>query len=75
MPDNVNHPAHYTGEIECIDAMRQTQGDVPVMDYCLCNAFKYLWRHRNKGQFEDIQKCIWYLNMFAKLYKENGYDT
>lgn len=73
MSDNVKQPSHYTGEIECIKAMRQTQGDVPVMDYCICNAFKYLWRHRNKGQFEDIQKAIWYLNLFIKLYKENGY--
>ena len=24
--DNVNHPSHYEGEIECIDAMIQTQG-------------------------------------------------
>lgn len=70
MVNSINHPTHYAGEYECIEAMRQTQGDGAVMSFCICNAFKYLWRHRDKGQFEDIQKCVWYLNYFIKLHKE-----
>lgn len=62
-PDNVNRPAHYTsGGIECIDAMTAAFGDDAVKDFCLCNAFKYLWRHRSKNGVEDLKKCRWYLN-------------
>lgn len=62
-PDPVNHPAHYTsGGIECIDAMQVAFGDDAVKGFCLCNAFKYLWRHRSKNGVEDLKKCRWYLN-------------
>lgn len=72
MPDNVNHPAHYeTNGIECIDAMVASQGINCVMDYCLCNAFKYIWRCQRKGKcLEDIQKAIWYLNKYVELDNE-----
>lgn len=66
--DAVNHPKHYTGgAIECIDAMIETQGVDAVMNYCICNAFKYLWRHRNKGGVEDIKKSHWYLEKYLEL--------
>lgn len=62
-PDPVNRPAHYTsGGIECINAMRAAFGVEAVKDFCLCNAFKYLWRHRNKNGVEDLKKCRRYLN-------------
>lgn len=62
-PDPVNRPAHYTsGGIECIDAMQAAFGDEAVKDFCLCNAFKYLWRHQNKNGVEEwyteVYKCI-----------------
>lgn len=66
--DPVNRPEHYTsGSVECIDAMVETQGVVAVMDFCICNAFKYLWRHGRKNGIEDVQKAIWYLNKYIKL--------
>lgn len=62
-PDPVNRPAHYTsGGIECIAAMQAAFGYETVKDFCLCNAFKYLWRHRSKNGVEDLKKCRWYLN-------------
>ena len=30
MNDNVSHPAHYQGEYECIDLMREIYGDEAV---------------------------------------------
>ena len=71
MSDNVNHPAHYeTNGIECIDAMVASQGAEAVRNYCVCNAFKYIWRHQHKGKSdEDIQKAIWYLNRYLNLYE------
>lgn len=66
-PDPVNRPAHYTsGGIECIDAMQAAFGDEAVKDFCLCNAFKYLWRHRNKGGLQDLKKARWYINRLIR---------
>lgn len=62
MSDNVNHPSHYeTGKFECIDVMVETQGVQATKDFCLCNALKYIYRHRRKNGLEDIQKAIWYI--------------
>ena len=66
--DNVEHPQHYTsGGVECIDAMQITQGKEAVKSFCICNAFKYLWRHENKNGTEDIKKAIWYLKKYVEL--------
>lgn len=64
MNDNVNHPAHYADScsIECIDAMLVAFGFDYVYNYCLINAFKYIWRHKNKNGLEDIKKAEWYIN-------------
>ena len=72
--DNVNHPAHYTsGGIECIDGMVAAFGREYVMHYCLCNAFKYIWRCEHKGKrVEDVQKAVWYLNKWQSLASEEA---
>lgn len=73
VPDNVNHPKHYeTGKFECIDVMIETQGVEAVKSFCICNAFKYLYRHKNKNGVEDVQKAIWYLNKFVELNTPQG---
>jgi len=66
---NVEHPNHYNqGNIECIDAMIEAFGTQCVMMFCICNAFKYIWRHSKKNGIEDIEKAIWYLNKYKELY-------
>ena len=66
--DPVDHPSHYThGSMECIDAMVETQGKNAVQHFCICNAFKYLWRWRGKNGTEDIKKAAWYLNKAIQL--------
>ena len=73
MPDNVNHPAHYeSGQFECIDVMLETQGAEATQDFCICNAFKYLYRHRRKNGAEDIAKANWYLDKYLEIEKEHG---
>ena len=68
MADNVNHPTHYeTGKFECIEVMVETQGVEAVQDFCICNAFKYLYRHRRKNGKEDIEKARWYINKYLEL--------
>ena len=66
--DIVNHPPHYeSGKFECIDVMVETQGVEAVQHFCICNAFKYLYRHERKNGVEDIKKAIWYLNKYIEL--------
>lgn len=71
--DNVNHPEHYTqGTIECIDAMTAAFGTEIVSEYCLINAFKYLWRHNLKeNPIQDIKKARWYINKSLELKGEH----
>ena len=74
--DVVNRPAHYTKtSIECIDAMRETQGDEAVKAFCVCNAFKYLWRHNRKNGDEDIKKANWYLNKAVEIMEGEKGDN
>lgn len=66
--DPVNHPGHYeSGKFECIDVMLETQGKEAVMGFCICNAFKYLYRHNRKNGIEDVKKAQWYLNKYFEL--------
>lgn len=66
--DPINHPRHYeSGQYECFDVMIETQGKDAVMDFCICNAFKYIYRFRNKGGDEDIKKANWYLSRYLEL--------
>ena len=70
--DVVERPKHYAStSIECIDAMIETQGVEAVKAFCVCNAFKYLWRHNSKNGDEDIKKASWYLNKAVELMGEN----
>lgn len=59
MTDNINNPEHYKQhKVECIEYAR-------YMDFCLGNAFKYVWRCYDKGKpVEDLNKAIWYLKDF-----------
>lgn len=70
--DPINHPAHYEGNtsLECIDVMEIAFGAEAVESFCLCNAFKYLWRYKHKGGAEDVQKAEWYLNHYSDIVGE-----
>jgi hypothetical protein len=36
--------------------MQEVFGTEAVQNFCVCNAFKYLYRHRRKNGKEDIEK-------------------
>ena len=60
--ENVNHPSHYTqGGIECIEAIRASMKPAGFQDYCKGNVLKYIWRWRDKGGAEDLEKAKVYL--------------
>ena len=62
--DNVNRPAHYTEcSLECIDVMLAVFGRRAVTDFCIINAFKYMWRYEHKNGLEDLKKAERYLAM------------
>lgn len=67
--EKIDHPAHYEGKYECIDVMLDTMGPEDVKGFCLCNAFKYLWRCKKKHETpeEDVEKAVWYLQKYLEL--------
>lgn len=66
--DSVNHPEHYElGAVECIDVIIATQGIQAAQDFCICNALKYIFRHRMKNGLEDVKKAQWYINKYLEL--------
>lgn len=66
--DIVNHPGHYeTGKFECIEVMQEVMGVEAVKDFCICNVFKYVYRHKNKNGLEDIKKAKWYIDKYLEM--------
>lgn len=65
--NNIN-PDHYKKEcsLECIESMELIFGEKAVLDFCICNAWKYIWRWKNKNGMEDLSKAEWYINMAFK---------
>ena len=54
MKDNIN-PNHYKNRAhECIEFTQH-------INFNLGNAFKYIWRHKEKNGREDLEKAVWYL--------------
>lgn len=67
-PVNPNHYKNSTS-LECIEAMEIIFGKAAVLDFCACNAWKYIWRWKNKNGAEDLDKALWY----AKRGLDNRY--
>lgn len=72
--DRIN-PDHYKSEtsLECIEAMEIIFGKEAVMHFCLCNAWKYIWRWKHKNGTEDLEKAIWYIQR-ANSYLWNEFE-
>ena len=68
MADMINHPEHYELDgVECIDVIIASQGVQAAKDFCICNAMKYIFRHRRKNGDEDIRKAQWYISKYLEL--------
>ena len=71
--DAVNKPAHYQGEIECIECIKASMTYEEFKGYLRGNSFKYLWRYnRMKNAMADLQKAQWYLERLQKEIDNNG---
>jgi hypothetical protein len=67
--DMVNHPAHYQGDIECIDAIEASMSKEAFAGHCKACVIKYLWRYQQKGGVESLQKAQWYLSRLISTEK------
>ena len=71
MPDMVNSPPHYNnGDIECIDAIKESMTPEAFKGYLKGNIQKYIWRYENKKGGEDLKKAQWYLNKLIKTLEK-----
>ena len=70
--DPVTKPLHYnTGEIECIDYIKQVLGTAGFIAYCQGNMIKYQHRHKYKNKpVEDMDKADWYMQRMREAMKE-----
>jgi hypothetical protein len=62
MTDFVNHPPHYQGHIECIEAIEASMSPEAFKGALKANVMKYIWRYEHKGGLESLQKAQWYLS-------------
>jgi|GEM_PF-641346 len=71
--DLVNSPKHYVNHpsgVECIEI-------AGALNFCLGNAFKYIFRRKYKGsELTDLKKALWYVKYEIKHNKlnTNSYD-
>jgi hypothetical protein len=73
MTDFVNHPPHYQGSIECIEAIEASMSPEAFKGALKANVIKYVWRYETKGGVESLQKAQWYLTrLIATVETERG---
>jgi hypothetical protein len=73
MTDFVNHPPHYQGSIECIEAIEASMSPEAFKGALKANVMKYVWRYETKGGLESLQKAQWYLTrLIAVVETERG---
>lgn len=83
--DPVNHPDHYQGKVECIDAIEAALGIDGFIDHCRGTAMKYIYRAGRKNNskrskkkslkgkdttVQDLEKAVWYLQRSIKAIKQ-----
>ena len=75
--DEVNNPERYTAHcsMECISVMKLTFGKEAIANFCMLNAFKYMWRYKKKNGLEDLRKANWYLDYIEDYLDERFYDV
>ena len=75
-PSMVDHPSHYSGSIEAIDAIAAaTAGLTGVEAFDTGNALKYLWRWKRKNGVEDLNKAVWYIQHLIKYLEGAEAET
>ena len=42
-----------------------------MAEFCLINAFKYIWRYKDKNGLIDLNKAMWYVDKAEELKSED----
>lgn len=72
-PSMVDHPSHYSGSIEAIDAIAAATAELEGVEaFDTGNALKYLWRWKRKNGVEDLNKAVWYIQHLIKHLEGTG---
>ena len=67
----VKHPAHYAGEIETIDYIRDKLTGDQFVGYCIGNVIKYVSRYHKKGEpAQDLEKAAVYLGWAVEAQRK-----
>ena len=70
--DAIN-PDHYkSGDIECIDAIKESMSNIAYKGYLKGNCMKYLWRYETKhldNPQQDLEKAQWYLDKLLEVVR------
>lgn len=54
--------------------MAEALGVDAVKNFCICNAFKYIYRCSRKNGLEDIKNANWYLNKYIEFSEVDNAD-
>ena len=75
MKDTIN-PSHYQRDgMECIDAIKAAvQNLTGVEAYETGSAIKYLWRWKEKGGKDDLNKAIWFIRDMISDIEEQEFQ-
>lgn len=66
--DLVERPAHYQGDIECIDAIKAQLSDEEWRGYLRGQVAKYNWRLGRKDALDqDAKKLRWYASWLCSV--------
>jgi hypothetical protein len=74
MGEAINHPAHYQGKIECIEAImasiRENPCFPPVISSVFFKVLKYHWWQDSSSSDCDTAKAIFYRNWLFKYFSD-----
>lgn len=75
MNDSIN-PDHYQRDgMECIDAIKAAVQNLSGVEaYETGSAIKYLWRWKEKGGKDDLNKAIWFIRDMISDIEEQEFQ-
>lgn len=75
MKDNIN-PSHYQRDgMECIDAIKAAVQNLSGAEaFETGSAIKYLWRWKEKGGKDDLNKAMWFIRDMIAEIEETEYQ-
>lgn len=69
----IEHPAHYQGPVECIDAIASALGPEGFLAHCRGSVMKYVFRAGKKGPAApDLAKAAWYAARAVEVAEQEG---